>query len=151
MLLNQETFEHRYKQLVYLTKKKGSEPSFTSGFWFDEEGYKYDFWEKAHAELHIETWLQLPDSEIIKLAIKPFGILMRGSYRRQNLVSEPNYMKVIDIFYENGREAAEALKEVFFGNDDNVAFDKFAKLLTKKSMNDPISVASLFFFLKNKL
>ena len=42
MLLNQETFEHRYKQLVYLTKKKGSEPSFTSGFWFDEEGYKID-------------------------------------------------------------------------------------------------------------
>ena len=150
MLLNQETFKHRYRQLVYLTKKKGSEPSFTSGLWFDEEGYKYDFWEKAQAELQLETWLQLTDSEIVKLAIKPFGILMRGSYRRQNLVSEPNYMKVIDIFYENGHEAAETLKAVFFGNDDRVAFDRFAKLLTKKAMSDPISVASLFFFLKNK-
>ena len=150
MLLNQETFKHRYRQLVYLTKKKGSEPSFTSGLWFDEEGYKYDFWEKAQAELQLETWLQLTDSEIVKLAIKPLGILMRGSYRRQNLVSEPNYMKVIDIFYENGHEAAETLKAVFFGNDDRVAFDRFAKLLTKKAMSDPISVASLFFFLKNK-
>ena len=73
MLLNQETFKHRYRQLVYLTKKKGSEPSFTSGLWFDEEGYKYDFWEKAQAELQLETWLQLTDSEIVKLAIKPFG------------------------------------------------------------------------------
>ena len=150
MLLNRETFEHRYRQLVYVTKKKGSEPSFTSGLWFDEEGYKYDFWENARAELQLDTWLQLQDSEIIKQAIKPFGILMRGSYRRQNLVSEPNYMKVIDIFYENGHEAAEALKAIFFDNDDKVAFDRFARLLMKKAMNDPMSVASLFFFLKNK-
>ncbi len=149
-MLNRETFEHRYRQLVYITKQKGSEPSFTSGLWFDEEGYKYDFWEKAQTELQIETWPQLSDSEIIKLAIKPFGILMRGTYRRQNLVSEPNYMKVFDIFYENGHEAAETLKSVFLGDDDKAVFDRFAKLLSKKTMNDPVSVASLFFFLKNK-
>ena len=133
-----------------MTKKKSSEPAFTSGLWFEEEGYKYDFWENARAELQLDTWLQLQDSEIIKLAIKPFGILMRGSYRRQNLVSEPNYMKVIDIFYENGHEAAEALKAIFFNSNDQVAFDRFSRLLTKKTMNDPVSVASLFFFLKNK-
>ncbi len=149
-MLSRETFEHRYRQLVYITREKGSEPSFASGFWFDEEGYKYDFWEKARAELQLETWPQLTDSEIIALATKPFGILMRGSYRRQNLVSEPNYMKLFDIFYENGHEAAETLKAVFLDNDDNTAFDRFAKLLSRKAMNDPISVASLFFFLKNK-
>lgn len=149
-MLSREIFEHRYRQLVYITREKGSEPSFTSGFWFDEEGYKYDFWEKARTELQLETWPQLTDSEIIALATKPFGILMRGSYRRQNLVSEPNYMKLFDIFYENGHEAAETLKAVFLDNDDKTAFDRFAKLLSKKAMNDPISVASLFFFLKNK-
>lgn len=149
-VLSRETFEHRYRQLVYVTKKKGSEPSFISGLWFDEEGYKYDFWEKAHAELRLETWPLITDMELISLATKPFGILMRGSYRQQNLVSELNYMKLFDIFYENTHEAAEALKAIFLGNDDKTAFDRFAKLLSKKAMNDPVSVASLYFFLKNK-
>ena len=53
-MLSREIFEHRYRQLVYITREKGSEPSFTSGLWFDEEGYKYDFWEKAQAELQLE-------------------------------------------------------------------------------------------------
>ncbi len=149
-MLNQEMFEHRYRQLVYVTKNKGSEPSFTSGLWYDEEGYKYDFWEKAQAELQLETWQQLSDSEIIKRALAPFGIQMEGSSRRQNLVSEPNYMKVIDIFYENGHATAETLKAVFLGDDDKTAFDRFARLLSKKAMNDPLSVASFYFFLKNK-
>ena len=39
-MLNRETFEHRYRQLVYITREKGSEPSFASGFWFDEEGFE---------------------------------------------------------------------------------------------------------------
>ena len=149
-MLNRETFVHRYRQLVYVTKQKGSEPSFTSGLWFEEEGYKYDFWEKAREELQLQTWPQLSDSEIIKLAIKPFGILTSGSYRRQNLVSEPNYMKVIDLFYENRNESAETMKAIFLGNDDKEAFERFTRLLSKKVMNDPVSVASLFFFLKNK-
>lgn len=151
-MIKREMFEHRFRQLVYVTKKEfpDSEISFRSGMWNKEEGYKYKFWDEARESLQLETWNQKLDGEIIELAMKPFGILIEGSYREQNLVSENNYLKLFDLFYERKSETVEALKEIFFGENEKAAFEKFAKILSGKSMNDPLSVASLYFFLKDK-
>lgn len=78
---------------------------------------------------------------------------MRDTSRRQNLVSDPNYSKLIEIFTASDsirKEACAALYDIFFGNDDETAFNRFAKLLSRKTMNDPISLAALYFFLKDK-
>ena len=151
-MLNREIFEKRLRQLVYVTKQKapGVGISFVSGLWFEEEGYKLAFWHDAREQLQLDTWDWKSDKEIVSLATQPFGILMSGSYRRQNLVSDSNYSKLFELFLERQHEAAETLKGIFFGENEEAAFEKMAKLLSGKSMNDPLSVISLYFFLKDK-
>lgn len=151
------SFETAYSKLLYVTNQHepGAEPSFRSGFWDAEEGYKYTFWEEARAAMELDTWpAHKDDSEyIMSRAIQPFGILMGDTSRLQNLVSKPNYDKLFDIFDSSTsvmKEACASLYDIFFGNDDEAAFNRFAKVLRKKSMNDPISVAALYFFLKDK-
>lgn len=151
-MIRYETFEKRFRQLVYATKQKSpdSEISFSAGLWFEEEGYKLAFWYEAREKLQLDTWERISDKEVVSLATQPFGILMSGSYQRQNLVSDSNYSKLFELFLERQSEAVEALKEIFFGEDEKTAFEKMAKLLSGKTMNDPLSVISLYFFLKDK-
>ena len=149
-MINFESFDKRYRQLLYITYQKGSEPSFTSGLWNEEEGYKREFWKEARESLLLDTWSSISPKEILSLATKPFGTLMSGSYRNQNLVSYENYSKLFEIFLDKETESAQALMDIFFGHDDEAAFNRFAKLLSRKSMNDPLSIVSLFFFLKDK-
>ncbi len=153
-MIEASKFERVYRQLLYLARKKypDVEPTFTSGFWNEEEGYKLDFWDKARASLELDTW---PDHRndpmyIISKSTQPFGVQMTDSSRLQNLVSYENYSKLFEIFSVNPREAAASIYDVFFGSDEEAAFNRFAKLLSKKSMNDPLSIASLYFFLKDK-
>ena len=152
----QETFQKAYNQLLYITYKKypDSEPSFDSGFWFAQEGYKRTFWEEARSKMELDTWPQHRDDTayILKRATQLFGILMSDSNRQQNLVSKPNYEKLLfNVFSGNDRirkEAGAALYDIYFGDNDEAAFVRFSRLL--RGINDPISVASLYFFLKDK-
>ena len=151
-MISREIVEKRFRQLVFVTKLKtpNSELSFSSGLWFEEEGYKLEFWRDARKHLQLEEWNQKTDREIVSLATQPFGVLIDGSYHRQNLVSDNNYSKLFELFLERQSESSDALKEIFFGADEKIAFEKMAKLLSRKSLNDPLSVISLFFFLKDK-
>lgn len=156
MPVKQDVFQKVYNQLLYITYQKypDSTPSFDGGFWFAEEGYKRAFWEEARSKMELDTWSQHRDdpSYILSRATQPFGILMSDSHRQQNLVSKPNYEKLLfNVFSGNERirkEASAALYEIFFGKNDEDSFTRFSKLL--KGMNDPISVVSLYFFLKDK-
>lgn len=151
-MINRALFEKRFRQLVYMTKAKNpdSEISFRRGLWDAEEGYKLALWKDARKELQLENWEHKTDREIVHLAVQPFGILIEGTYQKQNLVSDNNYSKLIELFLEREKEAADALKEIFFGQDEKVAFEKLEKLLSRKFMNDPLSVISFYFFLKDK-
>lgn len=153
MIVNPENFEHAYRQLLTITYQKDPEhdPSFTSGFWYEEEGYKRIFWEEATKAMELASWESHKNDPmyIVKRAIQPFGVKMMDSSRQQNLVSTENFNKAFEIFSGKPKETASVLYDVFFGKDDRAAFDRLAKLLSQKAMNDPLSVASLYFFLKD--
>ena len=151
-MVRRDLFEKRFRQLVYVTKQKDpdSEISFSSGLWYAEEGYKLKFWHEARKQMELDSWNRKTDQEIVSLATQPFGILMGESYQRQNLVSDSNYSRLFELFVERRSEAAAALKEIFFGDDEKAAFEMMAKLLSGKHLNDPLSVISLYFFLKDK-
>ena len=57
MIIDPSKFEHVYRQLLFITRSRypDTEPSFTSGFWDAEEGYKRDFWEKARTSLELDS------------------------------------------------------------------------------------------------
>lgn len=50
-------FETAYRKLLYVTSQHdpGAGPSFRSGFWDAEEGYKYAYWEEARAAMKLDT------------------------------------------------------------------------------------------------
>ncbi len=157
MIIDVSVFDHVYKQLLFVTHTRYPDAvvSFTTGMWEDEEGYKRHFWEDARKEMALDTWASHKDDPmfILSKATQPFFVLMRDTDRQQNLVSNQNSEKLIDIMLSSSssqKEAAAILYDVFFENDDEASFDKLSKLLSRKSMNDPISIASLYFFLKDK-
>lgn len=156
MNLNTELFERRYRQLLYVTYKEYpaiDNPSFTNGYWEDQEGYKRILWTKAREEMSIDTWFDRQNDidYIFKKASQPFWIRMPGTSRHQNLVSAPNYEKLILTNDSRvKRETSEALRSLYYGDDDKAAFEKLSKVMAKTRMNDPLSVVSMFFFLKNK-
>lgn len=154
MLIESSKFEHVYRQLLYVTRSHfpDIEPTFSNGLWKAEEGYKSDFWGEARTAMSLASWPEHVNDPmyIISKATQPFGILMSDSHKQQNLVSNQNYSKLFEIMSSAPAEAASVLYDVFFGGDDEAAFKRLAKLLGRKSMNDPVSVASLFFFLKNR-
>ncbi len=154
MAIETRKFEHVYKQLLYIAHREypDCDVSFTTGMWEHEEGYKRDFWADARDLMELDTW---PSNQndygyIVSKAVQPFGVLMKGSHRQQNLVSSQNYNKWLDIMWDNTEESAAALYSIFFGDDDEAAFRRISKLLSRRALNDPISIASMYFFLKDK-
>ena len=147
-------FDHTYKQMLYVlySHDPNAKPSFTSGEWDNEEGYKRHFWVRAREKMQLDTWSdhRKEPKYIISRACQPFGITMDDNTKLQNLVSEPNYQKAMEIYYEHSAEAADALYDVFFGEDEQGAFLKLSKLLSRKWMNEPLSVIALYFFLKDR-
>ena len=150
-------FESAYRKLLYVTHHRAPEEqvSFTTGLWESEEGYKRKFWSDARAAMELDTWPTHKNdfAYIILKSIQPFGVPMPESRREQNLVSYQNYTKLIEILSGNAKvqkEAAAIFYDIYFGSDDKAVFERLAKLLNGKHMNDPISVASMYFFLKNQ-
>lgn len=155
MILNKQRFEEAYKVLSDKAFKYDKEkPSFNSGLWAREEHYKYDFYNDARIEMDLKSW---PEHEgdtkyFLGKISEPFTIVMSDVLKQQNLVSPQNYMKVLLHVYHGsekiGKEAVDALYELYYGCDDARAFERFAKLM--KGIPDPISVVSMYFFLKDK-
>ncbi len=154
MEVNPTIFEHAYQQLLYVLYSHDSNatPSFTTGEWEKEEGYKKTYWNEARKAMNLDSWSEHINDPmyIVRCGMQPFYVQMEDSSRLQNLVSVENFSKVGDIFLDNPVLSSKVLYSVFFGEDDKESFEQLAKLLSRKSMNDPLSAASLFFFLKNK-
>ena len=156
MILKKERFEEAYQKLAEKACKNGDEnPSFNSGYWAEQEHYKYDFWEDAREKMKLDTWPECRnDLKIfLNLASQPFGIMMSDADRLQNLVSSPNYDKVLLHIFSGSekirKEAADVLYGLYYGDNDEDSFKQLAKLM--KGLPDPISVVSTYFFLKDKV
>ncbi len=147
-------FEHTYKQMLYVlySHDPNAKPSFISGEWDNEEGYKRHFWLRAREKMQLDTWHahRKEPMYIVSRACQPFEMTTADNTIPQNLVSAPNYLKAMDIYYEHPTEAADALYDVFFGKDERGAFLKLSKLLSRKWMNEPLSVIAFYFFLKDR-
>ena len=148
MTVSIERFEKVYRQLLFRTHQLAPDESisFTTGLWEREEGYKRNYWDDARALLKLETWQAHKNDPdyILSLASQVFT---------NNLVSYENYSKLFEIFTAGNvlkKKAADALYDIYFGPDDEAAFNSFASVLNSKHMNDPLSIASLYFFLKDK-
>ena len=115
MIVDKMKFEHVYRQLLTITRQKDPDHkhSFSAGYWNDEEGYKRVFWTEALQKLELDNWNNFTPHEIVSHATQPFGVLMSGSYRKQNLVSENNYMKLFELFTTREKEAAYVLYDIF--------------------------------------
>ena len=133
MVIESTKFEHVYRQLLYVTRSHfpDIEPTFSNGLWKAEEGYKSDFWSEARTAMSLASWPEHVNDPmyIVSKATQPFGILMSDSHRQQNLVSNQNYSKLFEIMSSSPAEAASVLCDVFFGDDDEAAFKRLAKLL----------------------
>lgn len=159
MVVDVNVFERRYRQLLYVAHKRRPEiqdVSFVNGFWDEEEGYKRVFWEDAREAMDIKSWPAHRDdiNYLISKAAQPFGVLMSGSHRKQNLVSAPNYeklyFKILGGDSRTKKEACDIIYNIYYGVDDKDTFDRLSHLLAKANMYDSLSVASLYFFLKEK-
>ena len=152
-IVDPDVFEHVYKQLLTVTYQhdQDNEPSFKSGWWDKEEGYKRKIREDAITSMGISTWEEHKnDSQyIVQKAGQAFGISIDETTSLQNLVSYENYSVVFELFLKYEKEAAVALYELFCGDDDKKSFDLMKKLLSHKKMNDPLSVIAYYFFIKN--
>lgn len=85
-------FDHTYKQMLYVlySHDPNAKPSFTSGEWYNEEGYKRHFWVRAREEMQLDTW---PDHRkepiyIVSRACKPFGMTTDDNKPQNFVVSE---------------------------------------------------------------
>lgn len=148
MYIKPEAFEKAYHQLLYVTYQKNSVASFTSGLWNDEEGYKRKFWDKAREKLALDTWEEHKGDPGYILPKVEITFHMHDAW--QNLVSLENYDKLFNVFKKKPRDSVSVVYDVFFSDDEEQAFSQLSKLISKTGMNDPISVASYFFFLKDK-
>ena len=154
MFVDSDKFLHAYRILYHMAQERypEEEVSFTSGMWNEEEGYKRKYWEDARAAMEVKTWPEHQNDYeyIFQKAIQPFGVQIEDSSKLQNLVSEQNYSKLFYMSASERKEAATAIYAIFYGCDDRAAFEQLTNVLKKKSLPDPLSVVSLFFFLKNK-
>ncbi|MDO5139574.1 MAG: hypothetical protein Q4D71_14080, partial [Oscillospiraceae bacterium] len=149
MILNKQRFEDAYKQLRDKAYKNGDkEPSFMTGFWYAQEGYKYGIWEDARKDMALISWPDHKDDTkyILQMASQPFGIISRDEKKQQNLVSPQNYGKLLLHVFDGSekirKEAADALYSLYYGKDEQEAFERITKLL--KGLPDPISVVSFY-------
>jgi len=155
MILKKERFEDAYQKLVDKAYKHGDRvPSFRSGYWDQEEGYKYKYYDDARKEMDIDSWQDRRNDldYIVGRASQPFWIITSGEKSLQNLVSSKNYNKVLDHVFSGSeiikREAVDALYGLYYGADEKESFERLAKLM--KGIPDPISIISMYFFLKDK-
>jgi len=156
-MIDRDKFEHRYRQLLYVTHEKGSEPDFRSGLWDEEEGYKRDVWKNARAALQLDSWSEhRNDSKYICDraidAINQCGNLLatpNSQYAWHE--EEGTYEKAIVAILENKEKVASALYDLFSTehlDNDGVLFDQLAAALRK--IYDGFSFVAYFFFLKNQ-
>ena len=156
MYVESDRFLHAYRMLYRMAQERypEEEVSFTSGMWNEEEGYKRKYWEDARAAMEVETWPEHQNDYeyIFQKAIRPFWIETEDStIKVQNLVSKENYTIIIEKMSASERKGvANAIYAVFYGNNDRDAFEQLTSVLKKKSLPDPLSVVSLYFFLKDK-
>lgn len=156
-MIDRDKFEHRYRQLLYVTHEKGSEPDFRSGLWNEEEGYKRDVWKNARAALQLQSWPEHQNDPkyICDRAIDAID-------QCGNLLATPNsqfawredegtYEKAIVTILENKEKVAAALLGLFSTenlDNDGLYFDQLASVLRK--IYDGFSFIAYFFFLKNQ-
>ena len=155
MQIDEELLERRFKQLLYIANSKSDgleEVSFSNGYWYEQEGYKYDLWEKAQTLLKLDTWEEnRADAKyIIKCVTDTFAFLSdKGD--KQNLISNASIYNVLEAFHRKPEETADLFYRIFNSDDDEDTFSSLSKMITMgNKIHDPISVAAYIFFLKDK-
>ena len=105
--------------------------------------------------MQLDTWPEHRNNieYLIHCAAQPFGVAMDNSpSEEQNLVSKENYYylfsKVFTGSSKTRKDAALAIYDIYYGDDEEKAFNAFTKLIS--GISDPISVVSFYFFLKDK-
>lgn len=143
---------HRFNQLMEVTiqmissnEYTSTEISFSSGPWYQEEGYKKRVWDAANNILKYEEWKSPTDQTIIKKTIDTMAMAEVD----QNLVSIPSINKVIDIFYSKPEKTAEILYNLYKTDNDEMSFMQLSALLGNK-LYDPFSVVAYLFFIKDR-